>query len=131
MLIKPQLNREMQGKSKIIVPPALVVPTKSKSRNITNEVVFKPVKGDLMVYGNNLEPKGYGDPQITMIVSENLAQHQKGLVRIVIKEKGVKKYYIVHIDGIMSCIYAAYAPEMRDFQKMIQEKRQRESEVVI
>ena len=92
---------------------------KSKSRKITNESRHRTVKGDLLLYDEDLKPKGYDDPKLTVIVSENKKQHQHGIIRLMIedKESGYIENYLIHMDGLLSCIYGSYAKNLNAFRK--------------
>lgn len=91
---------------------------KSLSKKLTETTEFKPSRGDLMLYNEDLTEKGYDDPRVTLSISEDLAKHQFGIARLTIEDKeGKGQSYLIHVDGMLSCIYASYAKSLNDLRK--------------
>lgn len=90
---------------------------KSQSLNITDSTEFKTSRGDLLQYNEDLTVKGFDNPTITLTASEDLGKHQKGIVRITVEKEHTKETYLVHVDGMMSVVYASYAKTLNDLKK--------------
>lgn len=91
---------------------------KSLSKKLTETTEFKPARGDLMQYNEDLTEKGYDNPRLTLSISEDLEKHQFGIARLSITDdEGKGKSYLVHVDALLSCIYASYAKSLNDLRK--------------
>jgi len=95
---------------------------KNASPNVTQEEKFRTIKGDLLQYNEDLTPKGYDKPVITLSVAENLQQFQRGIIRLTITKDStsgekLKEDYLLHIDGLLSCIYSGYAKNLNVLRK--------------
>jgi hypothetical protein len=96
---------------------------KNTSPDITTEENFRTIKGDLLQYNDDLTPRGYADPTITLTVAEDLKKFQRGIVKITIARNDTDgkitatEEYLFHIDGILSCIYSGYAKNLNVLRK--------------
>lgn len=91
--------------------------TKGKSINVTEESKFRTIRGDLLRYDEELNPIGYDKPTLTLIVAEDLDKFRRGIVRLTISEADRRTSYLLHLDGILSCIYSGYAKNLNDLRK--------------
>jgi len=90
---------------------------KSQSQNVTESTEFRKAIGDLVQYNEDLTIKGFDDPTISLSVSEDVEKHKKGIARLTIKKGDTKEEYLVHIDGIMTTIYASYAKTLNELKE--------------
>lgn len=90
---------------------------KSLSKKLTETTEFKTARGDLLIYNEDLTEHGYDNPKITLVISEDLEKHQFGIARLIIADSESRKSYLVHVDGLLSTIYAAYAKSLNDLRK--------------
>lgn len=94
---------------------------KGMGKKVTDGTSFKPCKGDLMVYNEDLTEKGYDTPRITLSIAEDLEKFQFGIAKLTVEyeEDGTLRTFetLIHVDGIMSTIYAAYARNLNDLKR--------------
>lgn len=94
----------------------VVLPVKDKNDlRITHETKYKPISAKIAEWTPDGKLKGITG-KITITLSQNIEQHQNGIMGIEIKGKKETVKAYVHIDVIQSLAMAAYGTKKQKSQ---------------